>query len=65
LGTTRYLRARWPTLLRYRDDGQLEIDNNAAEHAVRDVALGHETGCSPAPTTAANARRSQRERAYR
>jgi plasmid stability protein len=32
--------ARWPALLRYRDDGRLEIDNNAAERALRGIALG-------------------------
>jgi transposase len=36
----RYARARWLELCRYRDDGSLEIDNNAAERALRGVALG-------------------------
>lgn len=36
----RYALVRWPALLRYCDDGQLEIDNNAAERALRAVALG-------------------------
>ena len=31
---------RWPALLRYCDDGNLEIDNNAAERSLRAVALG-------------------------
>ncbi len=31
---------RWIALTRYRDDGRLEIDNNAAERALRAVALG-------------------------
>lgn len=30
----------WPALSRYRDDGRVEIDNNAAERALRSVALG-------------------------
>ena len=30
----------WPALIRYRDDGLVEIDNNAAERALRAVALG-------------------------
>lgn len=30
----------WPALIRYRDDGRIEIDNNAAERAPRAVALG-------------------------
>lgn len=36
----RYALARWQALCRYRDDGYLEIDNNAAERALRCVALG-------------------------
>ena len=36
----RYALSRWPALTRYADDGQLEIDNNAAERALRVVALG-------------------------
>jgi len=35
-----YALGRWPALLRYCDDGQIEIDNNAAERALRGVALG-------------------------
>lgn len=36
----RYALSRWSALTRYVDDGQLEIDNNAAERALRVVALG-------------------------
>jgi transposase len=36
----RYALSRWTALTRYRDDGRLEIDNNAAERALRCVALG-------------------------
>jgi len=36
----RYALGRWEALLRYCDDGHLEIDNNAAERALRAVALG-------------------------
>ncbi len=36
----RYALGRWTTLVRYCDDGRLEIDNNAAERALRAVALG-------------------------
>ena len=36
----RYALGRWEALLRYVDDGRLEIDNNAAERALRTVALG-------------------------
>jgi transposase len=36
----RYALSRWTALTRYRDDGRLEIDNNAAERSLRPVALG-------------------------
>jgi hypothetical protein len=36
----RYALGRWEALLRYCDNGRLEIDNNAAERALRVVALG-------------------------
>jgi len=35
-----YALRRWDALLRYCDDGRIEIDNNAAERALRCVALG-------------------------
>jgi transposase len=35
-----YALGRWTPLVRYCDDGALEIDNNAAERALRAVALG-------------------------
>jgi transposase len=36
----RYALTRWAALTRYRDDGRLEIDNNAAERSLRPIALG-------------------------
>jgi len=35
-----YALGRWTQLMRFCDDGRLEIDNNAAERALRAVALG-------------------------
>jgi transposase len=35
-----YALSRWSALVRYCDDGHLEIDNNAAERALRAVAVG-------------------------
>ena len=35
-----YLHNEWPKLIRYLDDGRLEIDNNAAENAIRPFVLG-------------------------
>jgi pimeloyl-ACP methyl ester carboxylesterase len=39
-GAIRYAISRWTALTRYLDDGEVEIDNNAAERALRVVALG-------------------------
>lgn len=39
-GAIQYALSRWVALTRYRDDGRLEIDNNAAERSLRVVALG-------------------------
>ena len=35
-----YALGRWPALVRYCDDGLIEIDNNSAERALRAVAPG-------------------------
>jgi hypothetical protein len=39
-GAIRYTLSRWNALIRYADDGRLEIDNNAAERSIRPLALG-------------------------
>jgi len=39
-GAIRYARSRWKALTCYCNDGRLEISNNAAENAIRPVALG-------------------------
>lgn len=39
-GAIHYATSRWTALTRYCDDGLLEIDNSAAERALRAVALG-------------------------
>lgn len=36
----RFAITRWTALTRYRDDGGIEIDNNAAERSLRAVAIG-------------------------
>ena len=36
----RYALTLWPALIRFCDDGRLEIDNNAAERSLRAVTLG-------------------------
>ena len=35
-----YLHNEWDRLVRYLDDGRLEIDNNGAENAIRPFVLG-------------------------
>jgi transposase len=39
-GAIRYALSRWRALTRYTNDGMLEIDNSAAERALRAVAMG-------------------------
>jgi transposase len=39
-GAIRYSLARWPALCRFTSDGRLEMTNNAAERAIRPLALG-------------------------
>jgi transposase len=39
-GAIRYTLSHWRALTRYVDDGFLEIDNSAAERALRAVAIG-------------------------
>lgn len=35
-----YAKAQWQTLVRYIDDGEVAIDNNAVERSIRGVAVG-------------------------
>lgn len=39
-GAIRYALSRWAELARYRDDGRVAIDNNAAERAMRPLVIG-------------------------
>ena len=39
-GALRYALSRWPAFTRYTTDGRLDICNNAAERAIRPLALG-------------------------
>jgi len=39
-GAIHYTLSRWAAFTRFRDNGAIEIDNNAAERALRAVALG-------------------------
>jgi hypothetical protein len=45
-GAIRYARSRWGALTAYVDHGRLEISNNAAENAIRPVAMT-ESFCTP------------------
>jgi len=36
-----HLHNEWDKLIRYLDDGRLEIDNNGAENAIRPFVVGH------------------------
>ncbi|WDE02044.1 transposase [Thalassomonas actiniarum] len=52
---------QWPKLVRYVEEGNLSIDNNRAERAVKPFVIGRKTGYSrirsavprPAPHSAA------------
>jgi hypothetical protein len=35
-----YVLSNWEALMRYSDDGDLEIDNNGAERSLRGIAVG-------------------------
>jgi transposase len=51
-GAIRHTLGLWDALLRYCNNGHLEIDNNAGERALRAVALGRKNAgiiFSPAP----------------
>jgi transposase len=53
-GAIRYALSRWRALTRYTDDGLFEIDNSAAERALRAVALGRKNYYSPVPIAVAS-----------
>jgi transposase len=36
----KYALVRWQALIRYQDDGRIEIDNNTAERSIRPIVLG-------------------------
>jgi len=42
----RYTLKNWAALTRYCEDGDLQIDNNATERAIRGVAVGRNNCCS-------------------
>jgi len=53
-GAIRYALLHWRALIRYVDDGLLEIDNSAAERSLRAVVMGRRTIYSWDPIAAAN-----------
>jgi hypothetical protein len=50
-----YILKRWSAFTRFLDDGRICLSNNAAERALRGIALGESHGYSPVPTAAASA----------
>ena len=50
-----YLHNEWHKLIRYLDDGRLEIDNNAAENAIRPFVLGRKNWLFSASVKGVNA----------
>jgi Transposase IS66 family len=55
--TIGYALARWSALVRCCDDGQIEIDNNAAERALHAAAVGRMNSRSPDRIVVKNAQR--------
>jgi len=45
-----YLLRQWPKLIRYAEDGQVSIDTNLAENAIRPFALGRRNVTGTLPT---------------
>ena len=51
-----YMLKRWPAFTRFLDDGRICLSNNAAERALRGIALGRKSRLSPAPIAADSGR---------
>jgi hypothetical protein len=49
-----YMLKRWPAFTRFLDDGRICLSNNAAERALRGIALGRKSWLFAAPTAADN-----------
>src|SRR5260221_4080627 len=60
----RYALKHWPQLTRYRDNGHLEIDNNAAERAIRPLATRRSL-CSPSSSVCKHCKLGLRQVATR
>ena len=50
-----YLQHQWPHLIRYLEDGQYPIDNNAAENAIRPFVVGRKNWLFSASQSGATA----------
>jgi len=50
-----YMLKRWTAFTRFLDDGRICLSNNAAERALRGIALGRKSCCSPGPIAAGRA----------
>jgi hypothetical protein len=48
-----YMLKRWASFSRFLDDGRICLTNNAAERALRGIALAEKHGCSRVPTVVA------------
>jgi hypothetical protein len=46
-----YMLKRWDAFTCFLGDGRICLTNNAAERALRGIALGRSPGCSPDPTS--------------
>lgn len=60
-----YALNQWAALTLYVDDGAVEIDNNAAERALRAVALGQKDSCTSVPSLIVIRRRHVADQLHR
>ena len=42
-----YLLEQWPYLIRYLEDGRLELSNNRAERSIKPFVMGRKIGSLP------------------
>lgn len=45
-----YLKEQWPYLVRYLEDGRLEVSNNRAERSIKPFVMGRAKIGTPAPS---------------
>jgi hypothetical protein len=57
-----YMLKRWPAFTRFLDDGRICLSNNAAERALRGIALGRESWLFAGRKSKFGSKRGQHDR---